>query len=135
MRFAYDGFEQFGDNRHFLFRAVEGSDSKPLSIQIDLGLMAKNGLSMQEAPMFCLQLLNGATHGTPDWLNRFVCYTVVHADLASMVAERQQKASDKLSRKAPRRPFRRPPTQSNLHLGPPSSRAYPEISGKDKQQP
>ena len=116
MRFTYDGFQQDGDVRHFLFHASEGTSSRALSILIDLGLMVRNRLSLQDGPMLCLRLLNKEAPHTPDSLERFTSYTVVPDDFQSIVFERQQKQLERLSRKIPRKPLQRPPTSSGLHL-------------------
>lgn len=116
--FAYDGFQQEGDRRCFLFRVDEkGAPSTLFSIRIDLGLLVKNRIPMQSAPMFCLNLLTEASHGEPGSLDRLQSYTVVPEDFQKIHLERQRQAAEKLSKKPYRRPFRSPASSSNLRLG------------------
>jgi hypothetical protein len=125
--FAYDGFQQEGDRRCFLFRVDEkGAPTTLFSIQIDLGLLLKNRIPMQAAPMFCLNLLTEASQGEPGSLNRLQSYTVVADDFKKILMERQRQAAEKLSKKPYRRPFRAPSSSSNLRLGSPSNSPYAE---------
>ena len=62
MHFSYDGFTQDGNRRCFLFRgAEERTSAAGFSIEVDLELLLKNQVPMQEAPMFCLNLLTDAS--------------------------------------------------------------------------
>ena len=127
MDFAYDGFQQEGDRRCFLFRAHEnGGPITLFSIRIDLGLLLKNRFPMQAAPMFCLNLLTEASRGEPGSLDRLQSYTVVADDFNKIHMERQRQAAEKLSKKSYRRPFRTPSSSSNLRLGSPLNSAYAE---------
>jgi hypothetical protein len=119
--FAYDGFQQEGDRRCFLFRADQkGVPTALFSIWIDLGLLLKNHIPVQSAPMFCLNLLTEASEAEPGSLNRLQSYTVVADDFKKIHLERQRQAAEKLSKKTHRRPFRVPASSSNLRLGSPS---------------
>jgi hypothetical protein len=125
MHFAYDGFTQEGNRRCFLFRAAEELISASgFSIQIDLGLLLKNRVPMQEAPMFCLNLLTDASLGGPDSLDRLRSYTVIGDDFKGIHLERQRQAAERLSKKASRKPIRKHSNMSNLHLGSPSDSPY-----------
>lgn len=120
MHFAYEGFTQEGDRRCFLFRGIEGRDSVDFSIEIDLGLLAQNQVLVQEGPIFCLRLLTTALVGGPGCLERFHAYKVVGEDFRPLQIEREGRAAEKALRKAPRRPFRKPPPAANVWLGTPS---------------
>ncbi len=131
MHFSYDGFTQDGNSRCFLFRAAEEHKStNGFSIQVDLGLLLKNGVPMQEAPMFCLNMLTDASLGAPGSLDRLRSYTVVGDDFKELHIERERQAAERSSKKAARRPIRKHSNMSNLHLGSfsksPYSRVRPE---------
>ncbi len=132
MNFAYQGFTQEGNRRCFLFRvAEERASSSVFSIQIDLGLLLKNGVPMQEAPTFCLNLLTDASLGGPDSLDRLRNYTVVGDDFRALLTERQRLAAERLSRKPSRRPIRTKSNMSNLHLGSSSNSPYARVRPKE----
>jgi hypothetical protein len=132
MHFAYHGFTQNGNRRCFLFRvAEERASSSVFSIQIDLGLLLKNAVPMQEAPTFCLNLLTDASLGGPDRLDRLRNYTVVGEDFQALLMERQRQAAQRLSRKPTRRPIRTRSNVSNLHLGSPSNSPYARVRPKE----
>ena len=121
----YDGFQQEGDRRCFLFRANEKSGPGILfSIRIDLDLLLKNRIPMQAAPTFCLNLLTEASQGEPGSLDRLQSYTIVADDFMKIHMERQRQAAEKLSKKPYRRPFRTPSSSSNVRLGSSSNRPY-----------
>jgi hypothetical protein len=128
MHFAYDGFTQEGNRRCFLFRAAEEHISTGgYSIQVDLGLLLKNQVPMQEAPMFCLHLLTDASLGGPGNLDRLRRYTVIGDDFKQLHVERQREAAERLSKKASRRPIRKHSNMSNLHLGSFSNSPYSRV--------
>ena len=132
MHFAYDGFTQDGNRRCFLFRATEERTSAAgFSIKVDLELLLKNQVPMQEAAMFCLNLLTDASLGEPGSLDRLRSYTVVGDDFKHLHVERQRQAAERLTRKAAtRRPIRRPSNMSNVHLGSPSNSPYSRVTGE-----
>ncbi len=118
MHFAYEGFTQQGDCRRFQFRSVEERAPGSLfSIEIDLELLLKNRMLVQDGPMFCLQLLTSASVAGPTGLNAFHSYRVVGEDFRPLLMERERKAAEKALKKPARRPFRKPPFTSNLRLG------------------
>jgi hypothetical protein len=128
MRFVYDGFQQEGDRRCFLFRVDEKDAAISLfSIRIDLALLLRNRIPMQAAPMFCLNLLTEASQGEPGSLNRLQSYTVVGDDFSKIHTERKRKEAEKLSKKPYRRPFGAPSSRSNLYLGSPSNSPHAEV--------
>jgi hypothetical protein len=132
MHFAYDGFTQEGNRRCFLFRAAEEHISTGgFSIQVDLGLLLKNQIPMQEAPMFCLNLLTDASLGAPGSLDRLRSYTIVGDDFKNLQIERKRQAAERLSKKASRRPIRKHSNMSNLHLGSFSKSPYSRVSPEE----
>lgn len=121
MQFAYDGFQQDGDTRSFVFRGMDGRDAAGVfAIGIDLRLLAKYRLPVQDAPSFCLRLLTSASLEGPDTLSRLRSYTVLGEDLQPLLSEREHKLAEKNARKSYRKPFPKPPVRSNLYLGQPT---------------
>lgn len=120
IQFAYEGFTQYGDVRRFLFRGIENQNPTVLfSIEVDLLLLQQSRVPVQDGPMFCLQLLTGASAGEPNSLNKFHSYRVVAEDFRPLLIERERRAAEKARKKPFRRPFRKPLFASNLQLGTP----------------
>lgn len=118
MQFTYEGFTHFGDKRRFLFKGIEERNAVcAFSIEIDLPLLLKNRISVQEGPMFCLQMLTNASLAGGGSLDRLHTYQVVGEDFRPLIVERERKAAEKASKKPARKPVRKPPSTSNLHLG------------------
>jgi hypothetical protein len=122
MHFVYEGFTHDGGTRRFMFRGVEErSRASVFTIDVALPLFAENRVSVQDGPAFCLQLLTTASLGDPSQLERLQHYKVVEEDFRPLLIERERRAAEKALKKAPRRPFRKPPISSNLRgLGRPS---------------
>jgi hypothetical protein len=122
MHFVYEGFTHNGGTRRFMFRGVEErSRASVFAIDVALPLFAVNRVSVQDGPAFCLQLLTTASLGDPSQLERLQHYKVVEEDFRPLLIERERRAAEKALKKAPRRPFRKPPISSNLRgLGRPS---------------
>ena len=122
MHFVYEGFTHDGGTRRFTFRGIEErSPTSVFSIEVALPLLSENRVSVQDAPAFCLQLLTTASLGNPSQLERLQHYKVVEEDFRPLLMERERRAAEKALKKAPRRPFRKPPISSNLRgLGRPS---------------
>ena len=120
MQFAYEGFTQYGGIRRFLFRGIENQNPTVLfSIEVDLLLLQQSRVPVQDGPMFCLQLLTGASAREPNSLQRFHSYRVVAEDFRPLLIERERRAAEKAHKKPFRRPFRKPLFASNLQLGTP----------------
>ena len=118
MHFAYQGFTHDGGTRCFLFRGIQEVDPPiEFSVEIDLALLFQARVPVQEGPMFCLRLLTMAASGGPDAWEKFRRYHVQAADFAPLLVERAKQVAKKLAQKSPRRPFRKPPSTSNVHLG------------------
>ena len=118
MHFAYEGFTHDGYRRCFLFRGIDESNPVSMfSIEVDLSLFAQNQVPVQDGPTFCLQLLTTANLAGPKYLDRFHKYQVIGQDFRPMLIERERRAAEKALKKSSRKPFRKPPFASNLHLG------------------
>ncbi len=117
MHFAYEGFTHNNGRRCFTFRGIE--EHNPVTvfcIEVDLPLFIQNQVSVQEGPMFCLQLLTTASLAGPGFLERFQNYRVLAEDFRPLLVEREKRAAQKALKKPPRRPFRKPPSLSNIQL-------------------
>src|SRR5438445_1150594 len=114
MHFVYEGFTHKGDNRCFLFKGIEEPNPTIVfSIEVDLPLLLKSRVPVQEGPMFCLQLLTTASVGGPTCLDRFHSYRVVADDFRPLLVERERKAAERAQKKPPRKPLRKPSFTSN----------------------
>lgn len=117
MNFAYEGFTQDRDRRCFTFRGTQ--DFHPVSIfsiELDLSLFAQNRISVQEGPMFCLQLLTTALQAGPSFLEKLQHYRVLAEDLRPLLLERERRTAEKAFKKASFRPVRKPLSVSNINL-------------------
>ena len=121
MHFAYEGFTHNGARRSFLFRGVEELNPPCVfSIEIDLSLLALNRVSVQEGPMFCLQLLTTASLDGPSFLEKLHHYIVVGDDFRPLLVERERRAALKALQRIPRKPARKPAVASQFRgLGKP----------------
>lgn len=112
MQFLYDGFTQDGNNRCYSFRSVEEHEPAVMyTIWVDLELFNKYQVSLQSGPMFCLHLLQ--TVCASSTIDPGCTYRAVDADFAVVLAERARAAAV-ASKKATRRPFRKPQPASQL---------------------
>ena len=120
MHFTYEGFTHRGDTRCFSFRDSEQlTPAVVFSIEIDLSLLVLNRISVQEGPGFCLNLLTAASLMEPDFPEKFRKYRVLQADFRPLLLDREKRAAERAAKKAPRRPFRKPSSISNVHLAKP----------------
>jgi hypothetical protein len=112
MHFSYDGFEHEAGRRSFFFRQIDtGAPPAFFSIKIDVALLAQNRVSMQDAPLFCLNLLESASHSEPGALDRLHNYQVVFADFGELNRQRSKRDTELRLRSAKRPPVRsRTPT-------------------------
>jgi hypothetical protein len=115
MNFVYQGFTHNGSVRAFVFHGVEQAKLPAVfSIEVDLPLFARNRVAMQDAPMFCLQMLTNAFAAGGTGMEKFEHYTVVESDLRSLLVDREKRAALKALKPAPRRFVRKPPATSQL---------------------
>jgi hypothetical protein len=118
MHFAYQGFTHDRDTRCFRFRGIEElSPPIDFSIEIDMPLLSRTHVPVQDGPTFCLQLLVAAAFGGPGFLERFRHYRVIESDFRPLLVERARQAAEKAMREPPRQPARKPSSVSNVHLG------------------
>jgi hypothetical protein len=116
MHFAYEGFEQNGNNRCFLFRGIdEYSPVSAFSIEIDLQLLFQNRVLIQDGPMFCSQLLTTAALAGSKSLDRLRNYRVVGEDFRPLLMERERQATEKAMKKH-HMSVKAPLSTSNLRL-------------------
>lgn len=116
MHFAYEGFEQNGNNPSFLFRGIEEySPVSAFSIEIDLRLLFQNRVLIQEGPMFCCQLLSAAALAGSKSLDRLRNYRVVREDFRPLLMERERQAAEKTMKKH-HTSVKTPLSTSNLRL-------------------
>ena len=117
MHFTYEGFTHRGDTRCFVFRdAGEPGTALVFTIEIDLPLLFRNHISVQEGPGFCLKLLTTAAISGPEFLEKFRQYRVLQEDFRSLLVDRERRAAERACKKAPRRPIRKPSSTSNVLL-------------------
>jgi hypothetical protein len=58
LQFFFTGFNQTLNIRHFAFRGVPAEpDSVPFVVSADVSLLRKYGISLQDAPLICLRML------------------------------------------------------------------------------
>jgi len=118
VHFTYQGFTHQGDSRCFTFRGIEElSPPVMFSIEVDLALLFRNRIPVQEGPAFCLQMLTTASLAGPTLLAKFHNYRVLESDFRSLLVDRERRAAEKALRKPPRRPFVKPSFPANVHSG------------------
>jgi hypothetical protein len=122
MRFTYEGFTQNGGNRNFLFEGTNDDKEKSLfSIHVDLTLLIQNAVPVQEAPLFCQDLLAKASCAGTEYLAKFHSYQLVDEDLRPILVERATRDAKKKLQKS-RTVYRKPSATSNLMLASPEAR-------------
>jgi hypothetical protein len=100
MRFAFQGFTQDDNKRCFLFHGIEESNEKrAFRITIELALLMRNHVSLQDGPLFCLQLLTKAYLAGPSYLEGLQQYRVSGDDFRSLLVERERQAAEKSARR------------------------------------
>ena len=115
MNFTYEGFTQEHDRRCFTFRGME--ERQPVSVfslELELPLFAHHHIAVQEAPMFCLQLLKAALLAGPSFLEKLHHYQILAEDLRPFLRERERQAAEKIRKKSSYRPFRKPAATSHI---------------------
>src|ERR1700747_1904060 len=104
MYFAYDGFTHNDGKRCFLFHRVEAqADQCFFSIQIELALLARNRVAVQDAPSFCLQMLQSACASSEGELKKLQNYEVVSEDFRPLVTQREKREIELRLKKRARR--------------------------------
>jgi hypothetical protein len=58
MEFTLTGFQQEREIRHYTFQSLEGGrTSRGLTVNVDVGLLRKYGIALQDVPLLCRRLL------------------------------------------------------------------------------
>jgi hypothetical protein len=120
MNFTYQGFTHHNGNRCFNFWSTT-TKSLPLtnySIEVDLMLLSRLRVSVQDGPMFCLEMLKMASAAGLESLEKLQRYQLVEEDFRPLLLEREKVAAEKASRRFLRKPFVKRSPQSSIVLGP-----------------
>ena len=120
MNFAYQGFTHKNDRRRFTFWGTSShlEIANVFSIEVDLPLLLRNRVSVQELPMFCLKMLTTASVAGPDILEKLRDYRLIEADFRPLAVERAKVAAEKAAKKPPRRPSQKPSPKSSISWTP-----------------
>jgi hypothetical protein len=123
MNFTYQGFTSNGGNRCFTFLSTRTEDH-PITrylIEVDLLLLSRLRVSVQDGPIFCLKMLNTACAAGLESLAKLHSYRLVEEDFRQLLLEREKVAAGKSARRFQRKPFSKHSPQSNVVLGPSAS--------------
>src|SRR5947208_8758424 len=106
MNFTYQGFTQNGGMRCFTFWSTKTGNNpiRIFSIEVDLLLLSRIRVPVQEGPMFCLQMLNAASLAGLEFIERLHSYRLVEEDFRHLLIEREKRAAEKASKKHFRKP-------------------------------
>jgi hypothetical protein len=120
MNFTYQGFTHNNSKRCFTFWSKR-AESDPITsyfIEVDLMLLSRFRVSVQDGPMFCLDMLKAASADGLKSLTRLHRYRLVEEDFRPLLVEREKVAAEKASRGFMRKPFVKHSRRSNVVLGP-----------------
>jgi hypothetical protein len=123
MNFTYQGFTHNGSKRCYTFCSTRTEDHPITSylIEVDLLLLSRLRVSVQDGPMFCLAMLNAACAAGLESLAKLQRYGLLEEDFRPLLVEREKVAAEKAARKFLRKPFAKHSPQSNVVLGPSAS--------------
>lgn len=100
MRFVYDGFTHESGMRCFHFRNVDaGEPASVFTIEVDLALLSRNKLSLQEAPLFCLRILQSNVMTEEEAIQKFRPYRILPDDFRTLNADRARREAELKLRK------------------------------------
>ena len=102
MHFAFQGFEQHEGSRKLKFLCVK--DNRPagtLALSVNIRLLVDAGISLQEAPALCVQVLKAASE-TSETVEAYHDYALTAQDLAAFTAPRKAQAAEREKRKGTR---------------------------------
>jgi hypothetical protein len=102
MHFAFQGFEQHEGSRKLKFLCVK--DNRPagtLALSVNIRLLVDAGISLQEAPALCVQVLKAAAE-TTETVETYQDYALTAQDLAAFTAPRKAQAAEREKRKGSR---------------------------------
>ena len=119
MNFTYQGFTHVNSKRCFTFwsKRAESDPIKSYFIEVDLMLLSRLRVSVQDGPMFCLDMLMAASGDGLKSLTRLHRYRLVEEDFRPLLVAREKVAAEKASRRFLRKPFVKHSPQSNVVLG------------------
>ena len=113
MPFAYMGFTQEANIRHFHFQRVlprvRGANAGSVvrfTLDADMSLFARFRVPVQEGPAICLQILRAASAGDEQNAAEPASYAVTYEHLSNFASARAQSAEAKLARRRSRPPFK-----------------------------
>lgn len=110
MHFAFDGFRHDRGKRCFLFRRVEaGAANSQFAIYMDMALLSRNGVTVQDAPLFCIRMLWSALESSESALEKFQQYEVGPEDFRELHAERAKRDAEQRERRSKAKSKLRPP--------------------------
>ncbi len=120
MQFAYMGFTQEANIRHFHFQRVLPR-ARPtripnvvrFTLNADMALFATYRIPVQEGPAICLQILTAALAGTDEESAEPASYAVTREHLSDFALARTKVEEAKLARRRARPPFK-PSNNSQL---------------------
>src|SRR4051794_11095998 len=107
MNFTYQGFTHDNGTRCFTFWSTRTEDHPITSylIEVDVMLLSKLSVSLQDGPMFCLEMLNTASASGLDSLAKLHRYRLVEGDFRPFVIQRAKVAAEKAAKRSLRKPF------------------------------
>jgi hypothetical protein len=120
MNFTYQGFTNNDSKRCFTFWST-GAGSDPITsylIEVDLMLLSRLRVSVQDGPMFCLGMLKAASADGLESLTRLHRYRLVEEDFRPLLLEREKVAAEKAAKRSLSKPFVKHSPQCNVVLEP-----------------
>ena len=103
MHFAFQGFEQHEGSRKMKFLCVK--DNRPaavVALSVNIRLLVTAGISLQEAPALCVQVLKAASDLSEASMAEYQDYALTAVDLAAFTAPRKAQALEREKRKGSR---------------------------------
>jgi hypothetical protein len=120
MQFAYMGFTQEANIRHYHFqrvllraRAARVSNVVRFTLNADLALFAHYHIPVQEGPTICLQILSDALAESEDGTVAAATYAVTPEHLSNIAMARTKAEEARHAKRRPRPPFK-PSANSQL---------------------
>jgi hypothetical protein len=116
MKFVLTGFCQNENIRRYSFQGIAtGGKRTDWNVGVDLTMLQRHGIPLQEAPLLCSVLLaSESAHGEGQSL------MITESD---MRARAEQRASERMESQNKRKPYSLPPTQPPV----PISQATPDL--------
>ena len=96
------------------------TDNHPITsylIEVDLLLLSRLRVSVQDGPMFCLDMLNTACAAGVESLAKLCRYRLLEEDFRPLLVQREKLAAEKAARRFQRKPFAKHSPKSDVVLG------------------